>query len=445
MNNTRRGNIWKAPSCIAVSSLVLLLAGCKQIGAPVSGIQLPWDYKHPVATAIPPGVIVSMGPEAQKLAGIQIGAAQYRLLDYAVTTTGEVLANANLLTHVSTPVTGRVLDVNVIVGDHVKSGDALLTMRSNDIEQAEADLLQNIDQVAADLKRDLLDIDSQIETAQAQIQLSESAYNRMRSLVDEKIASRADYEKAHTGFERDKITLDALQRKRDSTIALSHERMHLLTAPIIQKLNLLGVPDTEVKKVEVTKEVDPVVPVLAPETGIVSERLVNIGELVDPSKSLFTIADFHDVWIKADVYEKDVSKVAEGQTIQLELDSFPGKEFDGRLNYVAESINPDTRTLSVRADVPNPGLILKPQMFARMKILVGRQNVLTVPDGAIQDAGADKVVYIPLGNGQFLERMVKVGIDSEGYVEILQGLKPGDPVVTQGSFDLRAESVRANS
>jgi cobalt-zinc-cadmium efflux system membrane fusion protein len=412
------------------------LAGCQF---------LPWHHKNEATSNLPPGQIVYMGLEAQKLAGIQVDTAQCRLIDYSVTTTGEVLANANLLTHVTTPVNGRVMDINVIIGDHVKSGDVLLTLRSNDIEQAEADLLQNIDQVAADLKRDLLDIDSQIETAKAQIQLSESSFNRMRSLVDEKIASRADFEKAHTGYERDKITLDALQRKHDSTIALSHERMQLLTAPIVQKLNLLGVPDAEIRKVEQTKEVDPIVPLLAPETGIVSERLVNIGELVDPSKSLFTIADFHDVWIKADIYEKDVPKIHNGQAIELELDSFPGKKFDGRLNYVAETINPDTRTLSVRADVPNPGLILKPQMFARMKILVGEQNVLAVPDGAIQDASDHKVVYIPLGNGQFLERMVTVGADTGSYIEILHGLKPGNPVVIQGSFDLRAESVRASS
>jgi RND family efflux transporter MFP subunit len=182
--------------------------------------------------------------------------------------------------------------------------------------------------------------------------------------------------------------------------------------------------------------------VVAPESGIISERLVNVGELVDPTKPLFTIGDFHNVWLKADVYEKDVSKVKEGQPIQLEVDSFPGEKFTGRLDYVADSINPDSRTLTVRAEVPNPGLKLKPKMFARMKILVGEHKVLTIPSSSVQDAGTSKVVYIPKAKGVFEERKVTLGTEYGDEIEIISGVRPGERIVTKGSFDLRSESLR---
>ncbi len=191
-----------------------------------------------------------------------------------------------------------------------------------------------------------------------------------------------------------------------------------------------------------SREIDPLVPVVSPETGIVIERLVNVGELVDPSKALFTVADFHIVWLKADVYEKDISKVSEGQPIELTLESFPGEIFQGKLNYVSDSINSDTRTLSVRAEVDNPGLKLKPKMFAKMTIQVGAQKVLTIPKEAVQDTDTDKVVYVPVGNNSFREQKVQIGGESGPYYEVLSGLHPGETVVTTGSFDLRSEALK---
>ena len=248
--------------------------------------------------------VIALGPDAQKMAHIDYGQAQYRTLNISVKTTGEVLANANLMTHVTTPVTGRITQIFVSIGDHIGEGKPLLEIRSTDIEQVEADILQNVNQVQADLKQNLIQIDSDMATAAASIKLSESTYNRLKDLLEEKIASRADFETARTNYEKDKITLDAQHRKRDATISLSKERLKLLTEPSKQKLRLLGVSDTEIERVLKTHEIDPIVPVLAPAAGIIAERLVNVGELVDPTKPLLTIGDYHDVWIKADVYKR---------------------------------------------------------------------------------------------------------------------------------------------
>lgn len=386
--------------------------------------------------------VVHLPEHAQRRLDFNYATAEPRLLDFDIETIGQVLANANLLTRVTAPLTGRVQQAYKSVGDYVKEGEPLLEIRSTDVEQAEADLLQNDSLVRSDLQRDLLQIDSDIKQGQAQVRLSEATFLRMSSLVTEKIASRADFESARTQFEKDKIALAANIRQRSATVALADERIKLLNEPIRQKLRLLGESDSEIDKVLKSRQVDPVVTVDAPSPGIVIERLVNVGELVDPARALFKIGNYHTVWLEADIAEKDQGKVKAGQPIVLCVDSLPGDKFSGRLNYVSDSINPETRTLVVRAEVDNPGLKLKPKMYARMTILVREQRVLTVPRQAVQDTGTYQVVYVPAGRGCFEERRVKLGASSGDFIEVVTGMRPGERVVTRGSGELMAESLR---
>jgi cobalt-zinc-cadmium efflux system membrane fusion protein len=339
-------------------------------------------------------------------------------------------------------VTGRITEILVSIGDHIPKGKPLLIVRSTDIQQAESDLMQGEQQVRSDLKQALVQIDCDTATAEASVKLDQNIYKRLKGLFEEKIASQADFQTAETQMQKDQIGLNSLRIKREATISLSKEKMKLTLGPAKNKLRLLGVSDAEIEDVMKTQIVDPMVPVLAPEDGIIVERLVNEGELIDPSKPLFTIGDFHNVWLKADVFEKDIAKIHIGQPIELQVDSFPDRVFRGKLDYVANQVDADTRTLAVRAVVVNPQELLKPKMFARMKILVGEHTVLTIPKTAVQDAGADKVVYVPSGSDTFEERKVELGAESGDYVEIRSGLKPGERVVINGSFDLRAESVR---
>jgi len=386
--------------------------------------------------------LIKLPKDAEKEAGIAVDTVVDRNLEMEVTVTGEVLADANTQTHVTTPVTGRVTEILASIGDYIKAGKPLLVVRSTDIQQAETDLLQNAQQVRSDLKQQILQIDCDMATAEASVQLDEKVYTRLKSLFEEKIASQADFQTAETQLLKDKIALSSLHRKRDATISLSEERLKLVTEPAKTKLRLLGVSDEAIEKVEKTQVVDPLVHVPAPESGYVVERLVNVGELIDPSKPLFTIGDFENVWLKADVFEKDIPKVRKGQTIDLVVDSFPDKVFHGKLDYVANQVDSDTRTLAVRAAVSNPQAILKPKMFARMTIHVGEHNVLAIPKTAVQDGRTDKVVYVPMGPDVYEERKIKLGAESGDYVEVVGGLKAGENVVTTGSFDLRAESVR---
>jgi RND family efflux transporter MFP subunit len=209
-----------------------------------------------------------------------------------------------------------------------------------------------------------------------------------------------------------------------------------------QKLMVLGMPPATIKKICCERSIVNIVPIESPQSGIVLERNVNMGELVDPSKALFVVDDIDNLWLVADIFEQDVEHVRTGQNIEFHVDSFPKETFRGKLDFVAGTINPETRTLAVRAVIANPNRKLKPKMFAHMTIFAEKHNVLTVPAKSVQDAGSVKVVYIPLSNGQFEERRVNVGEEAGGYVEILKGLKAGDKVVADGSFTLRSQALK---
>lgn len=149
--------------------------------------------------------LVTLTPETEVALNLGCEKVSMKDVDFAVRSTGEVQANSNLTTKVSTPVSGRIIAVMVNIGDHVKEGQTLASIRSQDIEQTEADLLQNASQVRADLKRELLQIDSDITQNRAQLGLSQSTYARVKGLFEEKIASKADFESAKTQFDKDRI------------------------------------------------------------------------------------------------------------------------------------------------------------------------------------------------------------------------------------------------
>lgn len=433
------------PYLFALTVCLPLLSGCSGVNAvgTTPAADSVSEIPAPKETKLSSGP-VELSPEAEKVAGLKVQPVGKNCVDETVKTTGEVLADANLVTHINSPVTGRVTEIMANLGQRMQQGKPVLMIRSPEIEDAEGQLLQQDAEIKAELKKDLLQIDSDVATTKAELALSEKVFARMQNLVNEKIASKADWERAQTQRDKDLIALDALEKRRESTISLSQDKLKLVTEPIKQRLTLMGVPPAELDRVIQTRKIEAEVPVLSPESGIVCERTVNVGELVDTQKNLLTIGDFHKLWLKADVFEKDIAKLKEGQHIDLDVDSFSGEVFHGKLDYLSDSVNPETRTLTVRAEVQNPGDKLKPKMFARMTIQVGHKCVLTVPLNAVQDAGSTKVVYVSLGNGKYEERKVELGKSCRDNVEVLQGLKEGEKVAVAGTFQLRSQAISQN-
>jgi membrane fusion protein, heavy metal efflux system len=177
----------------------------------------------------------------------------------------------------------------------------------------------------------------------------------------------------------------------------------------------------------------PLVSITAPLSGTVIERNISLGGTVETNKTLFRIADLSRLIVEGDVFESDVSKVKLGQDARIRLDAYPNKVFTGKVTFVASQLDPQKRTLHLWVSVDNREGLLKPELFARVALVFKpNREVLTVPVGAIIDDGAEKLVFVKNGN-QFIRRDVATGVSDDRYIEITDGLRPGDKVVTDGN------------
>jgi len=183
----------------------------------------------------------------------------------------------------------------------------------------------------------------------------------------------------------------------------------------------------------------------APIDGVVTERVANVGLNVDPAIKLFTVVDLGTVWVVADVYERDFSRVRIGADASITTSAYPDLMLHGRISYIDPQVSPQTRTAKVRVEVPNPRGDLRLGMYADVVIAgAAGHSVPVIRRSAIQNIGARAVVYLadPKEPGKFIEREVRVGAESGEHIEVLSGLQSGDVIVENGSFFIRAERDR---
>ncbi len=387
--------------------------------------------------------LVSLAGQPNVLSKIVLGRAELRPIDLTIEATAQLHANANSVTRVSAPIAGKVLEVKACLGDLVHKGQLLVTITSQEVGALITDLFRVETEIDSDLAKELMQIEYDSKETSAELALCSKQFERAKKLIDEKIGSMASLEAAQTEVEKHELMIAALQAKKKKAINIAEEKKKMAQVSLEQKLMVLGMPRATINEIMRKRSVVNSVPIHTPQTGIVLERDVNVGELVEPSKSLFVVDDINDLWLVADIFEQDVAHVRVGQNIEFKVDSFPREKFKGKLSFVAGAIDPETRTLPVRAVVLNPDFRLKPKMFARMKIFAERHKVLTIPKQAVQDAGSFKVVYVPTKTPQvFEERRIKVGEESGDFLEVIDGIKPGDSLVVIGSFTLRSQILK---
>lgn len=179
----------------------------------------------------------------------------------------------------------------------------------------------------------------------------------------------------------------------------------------------------------------------SPVAGIVTEKKAVQGMRFMPGEALYQVADLSSVWVVADVFEQDIGLVKSGAKARVMINAYPGKTFEGTISYVYPTLNAQTRTVPVRVELANPGLLLKPGMFAQVELPVSaRGSVVTVPTSAVIDSGARQIVLIQHGEGRFEPRDIKLGARSDNHVEVLEGVKDGELVVVAANFLIDAES-----
>ncbi|MDA8430538.1 MAG: efflux RND transporter periplasmic adaptor subunit [Geobacteraceae bacterium] len=345
------------------------------------------DKKEPVS--------VKMTAEVQKQNGVIVAPAKKQRMGGVISATGKVEANADRTAHVSPRISGKIVAVRASLGDSVSAGQALATLDSVELGEALGRYHQSRTKLA----------------------LAQSSMDRIKHLVEKKIAARKDILQAETDFKTAQTELHTDE----------------------ERLSLYGVSASDLKGEDHKK---PFLPVRSPIAGTITEKHAIVGELADPSKSLYTVADLSTVWVLVDIHEKDLAKVHKGQAAIVSVSAFPDLRLRGRITYIADLVDEATRTVKARVAVANPGRKLKPEMFATVELALQADSaaVLSVPEEALQDVDGNKVLFVVNDNGvEFKPRKVEPGRTANGMVEIVSGLKEGERYAIKGAFILKSE------
>lgn len=363
---------------------------------------LPTAPAGPVAPqAEPAEVEVVLTPDAQARIGLKtrrVGTVEARS---TVQVPGTVMPHGYREVKV-TPITGGIVRaVHAELGASVHRGAPLATLFSADLADAQTKYLSMVAMVEADHKK----------------------LERTQKLVEIGAASRQELEEVtaiHTGHATE---LEAA-RQRLILLGLSGEHVATLVSPS-----------------QIVSEI--VVP--APIDGVVTGRTANLGQVVGTGQELFVVTDLSEVWAVGDLYEQDFAAVGVGSEAVVSAPAYPGLALRGRVAYVDPRVDAATRTAKVRVEVPNRDGRLRLGMYVTLAFTTQHAGrTVVVPRAAVQTLGDRHVVYLPAKDdeGRFIQRSVKLGPSTaDGYV-VLSGLQPGEVVVTEGSFFLRAEVVR---
>jgi cobalt-zinc-cadmium efflux system membrane fusion protein len=338
----------------------------------------------------------SAPPEAPQV--VKTVHPEYKTRATAIETSGKAQFNEEQLVRVQAPSTGRVVEVLARPGEVVEPGQRLFLLDSPDLGQAKSDYAKAV---------------ADVERSQKALALARELFEARAIAQKEIRETENDWRKA--GAERERAAA---------------------------RLRTLGVPAEQFEAIANRADASTRITVTAPRSGIIVERNVAPGQVVaygqsDTPLNLFVIADLSTMWILADVYEPDVPRVRVGQTLSVTLPCCPGDRYEGRITYISDVVDKETRTVKVRAVVPNRGRALKAEMFVKAAIATGSARVLTLPQSAVHRADGQTFVLAQKAQNDYERRPVRLGAEMNGSVEVLEGVTPDDLVVAQGSILLK--------
>lgn len=237
------------------------------------------------------------------------------------------------------------------------------------------------------------------------------------------------------------LALNNLKALQDSPIADVRKGAEELVASSRQRLKLFDVPEHQLQELEKTHKIKKDLHIHSPVKGIVTKIGARVGQYVTPKTELYTIADLSRIWVYAEIFEYESSWVNVGDKVEMSVAALPGKIFKGQLAYIYPYAESKTRTIRVRLIFDNPDLLLKPEMFAEVTIFAGQQpEAIVIPAEAVIRSGTRDQVFIVRDSGKFEPALVKLGLESEGQVVVLEGVEVGDEVVTSAQFLIDSES-----
>ena len=366
---------------------------------------------RPAASPVPstsadPNTIVVEEPQLRAMRLETVEARPFRVTK---TATGRIAFNEDTTTPVFTPFTGRIVRLLAKPGDEVQRGASLVEIDTPDLVQVESDLIAAS---AAHVK------------ARNQLDLATRTTARQKELYEAQAVSKKDLEIAESELRNAETDV------RGTTGTLTAVR---------DRLRIYGKREEDIVRIEGTHQIDRVSQVFAPIGGTVTARKVGPGQFVktDNPDPLYTIADLSTMWLLANVYETDIPLIRVGQMLEVRVLAYPSEIFRARVSYIGAAADPTTHRVAVRAEVANTGQRLKPEMFASFVILTGEETVLpTVPVAAVVRDGEAASVWVAVGRDRFVRRLVELGAEDGGTVQVRSGLKPGERVASAGALFL---------
>jgi cobalt-zinc-cadmium efflux system membrane fusion protein len=393
---------------------MLLAVGAVLIGAGAASVLL--TSKAEGTTAAQPASTTSDGAVAltdQQWAGMRI--APVTLMPFLVSqeTDGKIAIDDDLVTQVFSPYSGRVTKLFARVGDMVKPGDPMLAIQASELAQGQNDLISAV---------------ATLKTAKAQLNLAQTSEKREHALYVAQGAALKDWQQSQV----DLATAEGGERSAE--IAMTAVR---------NRLRILGMSDDQIGEIEMAGNVQDMgagAIVGAPIGGTVTQRQVGLGQNIVSQASggstpAFSIGDLSKVWLVANAREADGPLIHVGDPVEVKVLAFPTQTFKAKISFVAPSIDPNTHRLPVRAEVENPGGVLKPEMFASFRIVTSGETMSPgVPESAITYEGETARVWVgDPAKKTVTIREVTIGRLDGGKVQILSGLTPGQSVVTAGA------------
>jgi len=344
---------------------------------PFEGLTMESLEKEGKMKELGPGT-VQLSPERQQMIGIKFGSAELRRLEKVIRTTGKVDYDEKRLVTISPKIGGWVEELFVdFTGAYVKKGAPLLTIYSPELLSTQEEYL---------------------------------------------VALRAREEFRKSPFPEVASSGDSLAESA------------------LRRLKLWDISDEQIRKLEETGQPSKTLTLYSPYEGFLLEKMAYKGMNVMPGMALFRLADLSVVWIYADIYESELPLIRLGQSASFKIPYLPSESFKGKVIYIYPSLDPKSRTAKVRLEFPNKKGALKPEMYADVEIKIDLGRKLAIPESAVIDTGLRQVAFIDHGSGNFEPRDVKLGVKVENYYEVIEGLKPGERVVTSANFLIDSES-----
>jgi membrane fusion protein, heavy metal efflux system len=384
---------WRVAGAVALVVVVgiLVLWSCSRLFAP---------HEPPAAASSPPGTYRAT---AQQLKTFTIEAVQTHGFVSEEITDGKIGINTDRATPVISPYSGRVTRVIASLGETVKAGAPLATVEATEFVQAQNDL----------------------RVAGAQVQLARTSETRKHALYDAKGGSLQDWQQAQADLAAAEAALDAVRNR----------------------LQIFGKSAADIDALQGSVSISPVAVLTAPIAGVVVDRQVGPGQFLQAGGTpVFTIADSSNVWLLANVRESDAGLVKVGQAVEVRVLAYPQRVFKAQVTYVAAVLDPVTHRLPVRAAIDNHDAALKPEMFASFRILTSEAiESPAVPEAAVIYEGDAAHVWVVTTDGLLTFRSIRAGRNSDGLVEVVDGLKTGERVVTKGGLFIDQAAVSSAS